>query len=75
MPGWITGCSRSLRLSLGVGVLAAFTALPSFTDPWPSNVGGFLFVVIVTTVVVRSAITLGQSFLQGWREPRPPVTR
>jgi len=39
------------------------------TDPWPSNVGGFVFVIVVVTALVRGAVALNQAFLQGWREP------
>jgi hypothetical protein len=39
------------------------------TDPWPSNIGGFVFVVVVVTALVRGAVALNQAFLQGWREP------
>jgi uncharacterized membrane protein HdeD (DUF308 family) len=69
MLRWVKELSRYLWLSLAVGVLVAVVALPTFTDPWLSNVGGFIFVVVVVTAVVRGAITLGQAFLQGWREP------
>ncbi len=75
MLRWVRERSRFLWLSLAVGVLAAVVALPSFTDPWPSNVGGFLFVAIVVTALVRGAIALSQAFLQGWREPRHPTAR
>jgi hypothetical protein len=69
MLRWIKERSRYLWLSLAVGVLVAVVALPTFTDPWLSNVGGFIFVTVVVTAVVRGAIALGQAFLQGWREP------
>ena len=69
MLRWIKERSRYLWLSLAVGVLVAVVALQTFTDPWLSNVGGFIFVTIVVTAVVRGAIALGQAFLQGWREP------
>ncbi len=72
MPGRITGRSRSFWLSLGIGILVGLAVLPSFTDPWPSGVGGFVFVVGVTTALVRGSIGLGQAFLQGWREPTHP---
>jgi hypothetical protein len=68
--GWIRERSRYLWLSLAVGVLVAVAALPTFTDPWLSNVGGFIFVAVVVTAVVRGAVALGQAFLQGWRDPR-----
>ena len=73
MLRWIEGRSRYLWLSLAIGVLAAVAVLPSFTDPWPSNAGGFAFVVLVVTALVRGSIALGQAFLQGWREPRYPT--
>ncbi len=75
MLRWIGERSRYLWLSLAIGVLAAVAALPSFTDPWPSNLGGFVFVVVVVTALVRGAIALGQAFMQGWREPRYPTAR
>ena len=75
VPRRSTGRSRSLWLSLAAGLLAASVAWPSFTDPWPSNVGGFLFVVVTVTALLRGIIALGQAFLQGWREPRGPTTR
>ncbi len=75
MPPGIHGRSRMFWLSLGIGVLAGLAALPSFTDPVLSSIGGFLFAVGVTTLLVRGSIALGQAFLQGWREPTPPVAR
>ncbi len=46
--------------------------LPSFTDPWPANVGGFVLVVVVVVVVVaaliRCAVALGHAFLEEWQE-------
>lgn len=69
MPRWITERSRHFWLSLAVGVLSAAVALPSFTDPWPANAGGFVFVVVVITTLVRGAVALGHAFLAGWREP------
>ena len=67
---WVTERRASSWMSLSVGLLAALLAAPSFTDPWPSNLGGFVFVLVVVTTVLRGAIVLGQAFLQGWREPR-----
>ena len=75
MLRWIEQRSRSLWLSLAVGVLAAVAVAPSFTDPWLSNVGGFVFVVVVVTALLRGALALEQAFLQGWREPRSPTAR
>ena len=75
MTGWITQRSRYFWLSMALGFLAAFFALPSFTDPWPSNAGGFLFVVVVVAAGVRGAIALGQAFRDGWQEPRRPAPR
>jgi hypothetical protein len=69
MLPWIKERSRFLWLSLAVGVLAGVVALPTFTDPWLSNVGGFTFVAVVVTTGVRGAMARGQAFLQGWREP------
>jgi len=75
MPGLIARRSRYFWLSLVIGVVVAIIALPSFTDPWPSNAGGFVFVVIVVTAAVRGLIVLGQAFQQGWREPEHPAPR
>ncbi len=75
MLRWITGRSRHFWLSVGIGVLTAVVALPSFTDPWPSNAGGFVFVVVAVTVLVRGAIVLGLAFLQGWQDPDRPSVR
>ena len=75
MPELIANRSRYFWLSLVIGVVAAIIALPTFTDPWPSNAGGFLFVVIVITAAVRGLIVLGQAFQQGWREPEHPPPR
>jgi hypothetical protein len=75
MSQWIRERSRYLWLSLALGVVAAVAALPSFTDPWPSNLGGFVFVVLVVTALVRGAIALGSAFVQGWREARYPIAR
>ncbi len=75
MPGLIANRSRYFWLSLALGVLVALVALPSFTDPWPSNAGGVVFIVIVVTAAVRGFILLGQAFQQGWREPKRPVSR
>ncbi|SFT80522.1 hypothetical protein SAMN05660657_03195 [Geodermatophilus amargosae] len=75
MLQWIRQRSRYLWLSLAVGVVAAVAALPSFTDPWPSNLGGFVFVVVVVTALVRGAVALGKAFMQGWNEPRYPTAR
>jgi hypothetical protein len=73
MLHWIRDRSRYLWLSLGIGVVAAVAALPWFTDPWPSNLGGFLFVVVVVSGLVRGAIALSEAFVEGWREPRYPT--
>jgi hypothetical protein len=73
--GWTTRRSRYSWLSLALGFLAAFLALPSFTDPWPGNAGGFAFVVLVVAAVVRGAIALGEAFRDGWREPPRPAAR
>jgi hypothetical protein len=75
MPRWIQERSRYLWLSLAIGVVAGVAALPSFTDPWPSSAGGFVFVVGVVTALVRGSIALGLAFQQGWREPRQPSAR
>ena len=75
MPGLIANRSRYFWLSLALGVLVALIALPSFTDPWPSNAGGVVFIVIVVTAAVRGLILLGQAFQQGWREPKRPASR
>jgi hypothetical protein len=72
---WVEGRSRYLWLSLAIGLVAAIAALPSFTDPWPSNAGGFVFVVVVVTALVRGSIALGQAFRQGWEEPGHPAAR
>lgn len=74
LPG-ISGRSRIFWLSLGLGVLAGLAALPSFTDPPLSSIGGFLFVVGVVALLVRGSIALGQAFVQGWREPPRPAAR
>ena len=68
--GWISERTVSFWVSLSVGLLAALATAPSFTDPWPSNLGGMVFVLVVVTAVLRGAIELGHAFLQGWREPR-----
>jgi len=73
MVTWITERSRWFWLSSAGGVIAALALLPSFTDPWPRNAGGFLFVVVLVTGLVRGAITLGLAFREGWREPRRPA--
>ena len=75
MPGLIADRSRYFWLSLALGVLIALIALPSFTDPWPSNAGGVVFIVIVVTAAVRGLILLGQALQQGWREPKRPASR
>jgi hypothetical protein len=75
MPQWIRERSGHLWLSLAIGVVAAVAALPSFTDPWPSNLGGFVFVVFVVSAFARGAIALGGAFMQGLREPRYPAER
>jgi hypothetical protein len=75
MSGRLPRPTRYLWLSIAVGLVAASIALPSFTDPWPSNVGGFVFVVVVVAAVVRGTIALGRGFREGWQEPRPPVPR
>ncbi len=75
MLRWIKERSGYLWLSSAIAVLAAVAALPSFTDPRPSNLGGFVFVVVVVTVLLRGAAVLGQAFLQGRREPRYPTAR
>ncbi len=68
MLRWVTERSRHFWLSLACGVLTAAVALPSFTDPWPANAGGFVFVVVVVAALVRGAVALGHAFLEGWRE-------
>ncbi len=73
MLQWIKERSPYLWLSLAIGTAVGVAALPSFTDPWPSNFGGFVFVVVVVAALLRGAITLGQAFLQGWRESRHPT--
>jgi len=75
MLRWFQERSRYLWLSLAIGVVAAVAALPSFTDPWPSNAGGFVFVVGAVTALVRGSIALGLAFQQGWREPGQPSAR
>jgi membrane protein YdbS with pleckstrin-like domain len=75
MLQWLEERSRYLWLSLAIGVVAAVVAWPSFTDPWPSNAGGFVFVVAVVTAVVRGSIALGHAFRQGWEEPGRPAAR
>ncbi len=75
MTGWMSQRGRSFWFSLAFGLLAASVALPSFTDPWPSNVGGFVFLLVVVAAAVRGAIALGQAFLDGWQEPRRPAAR
>jgi hypothetical protein len=75
MLRWVQERSRYLWLSLAIGVVAGVAALPSFTDPWPSSAGGFVFVVGVVTALVRGSIALGLAFQQGWREPRQPSAR
>jgi hypothetical protein len=67
--------SRYFWQSLTIGLLAAFIAWPSFTDPWPGNVGGFVFVIIAVTALVRGGIALVLAFLTGWREARRPTAR
>jgi protein-S-isoprenylcysteine O-methyltransferase Ste14 len=69
MSRWITERSRYFWLSLTIGVLSAAVALPSFTDPWAANAGGFVFLVVVVAALVRGAVALGQAFLEGWRQP------
>jgi hypothetical protein len=69
MLRWITGRSRHFWLSVGIGVLTAVVALPSFTDPWPADAGGVVFVSTVAAALVRGAVALGHAFLEGWREP------
>ncbi len=75
MPRWIAERSRYLWLSLAMGVVAGAVALPSFTDSWLSNAGGFVFVVVVGTALVRGVIALGHAFLDGWRGPQRPTVR
>ena len=75
MPRWIGERSRYFWLSLAMGLLAALLALPSFTDPWPSNIGGFLFVVAVVTALLRGAITLISAFVTGWSETQRTTDR
>jgi uncharacterized membrane protein HdeD (DUF308 family) len=75
MLRWLEERSRYLWLSLAIGVVAAVAALPSFTDPWPSNAGGFVFVVVVVTALVRGFIALGHAFHQGWQDPGHPTAR
>jgi len=75
MLRWLEERSRYLWLSLTVGVVAAVAALPSFTDPWPSSAGGFVFIVVVVTALVRGCIALGHAFLQGWQDPGRPTAR
>jgi uncharacterized membrane protein HdeD (DUF308 family) len=75
MPRWVQERSRYLWLSLAIGVVAAVAALPSFTDPWPSSAGGFVFVVVVVTALVRGLIALGHAFHQGWQDPGHPTAR
>ncbi len=75
MVRWVGERSRYLWPALALGVVAAVAALPSFTDPWPSNAGGFVFVVVAVTVLVRGAIALGLAFLQGWQDPDRPSVR
>jgi uncharacterized membrane protein HdeD (DUF308 family) len=75
MLRWLEERSRYLWLSLAIGVVAAVAALPSFTDPWPSNAGGFVFVVGVVTALVRGFIALGHAFHQGWQDPGRPTAR
>jgi hypothetical protein len=75
MAGRIAGRSRSTWLSLAVGVLAAVVVSPTFTDPWPSNAGGFVFVVLVVAGLARGAAALGRAFREGWREPERLVGR
>ena len=75
MLRWIKERSRYLWVSLAIGVVAAVAALPSFTDPWPSSFGGFAFVVVVVSGLLRGSIGLGRAFLQGWREPQHPPAR
>jgi hypothetical protein len=75
MTGWMSQRGPTFWFSLAFGLLAAFLALPSFTDPWPRNVGGFVFVLVVVAAAVRGAIALGQAFRDGWREPRRPAAR
>jgi len=75
MLRWMRERSPYLWLSLAIGVVAAVAALPSFTDPWPSSVGGFVFVAAVVALVVRGSVALAQAFPEGWREPRQPTAR
>jgi hypothetical protein len=75
MTGWLGQRGRSFWFSLALGLLAASVALPSFTDSWPSNVGGFVFVLVVVAAGVRGAIALGQAFRDGWQEPGRPAAR
>jgi uncharacterized membrane protein HdeD (DUF308 family) len=75
MLRWVEGRSRYLWLSLAIGVAAAVAVLPTFTDPWPSKAGGFVFVVVVVTALVRGCIALGHAFRQGWQEPGHPTAR
>ena len=75
MPDWIARRSRYFWLSLAIGVVVALAALPSFTDPLPNKIGGFVFIVVVVAAIVRRAIATGQAFMQGWREPRRRVSR
>jgi len=75
MPRWVQERSRYLWLSLAIGVVTALAVLPSFTDPWPSSAGGFVFVVGVVTALVRGGIALVLAFQQGWREPGQPPAR
>ncbi|RFU19278.1 hypothetical protein D0Z06_22105 [Geodermatophilus marinus] len=62
-------------MSVAIGIVAAAAAWPTFTDPWPSSAGGFVFVSVVVTALVRGFIALGHAFLQGWREPRRSIER
>ena len=75
MPDWIARRSRYFWLSLAIGLVVALAALPSFTDPLPSAIGGFVFIVVVVAAIVRRAIAAGHAFMQGWREPRRRPSR
>jgi hypothetical protein len=75
IPRWICERSRYFWLSLTIGLIAASVASFSFTDPWPSNVGGFVFVVAVVTALLREAIALVLAFMTGWREAERPTAR
>ena len=74
-PRWIGDRSRHFWLSLAIGLLAALAASTSFTDPLPSNIGGFVFVFAVVTAIVHGAIGLVLAFRTGWREAQRPTVR